>query len=112
MNVIRVVAVFAVLFAGILQHASVAWAEEAASKTEVASPQREMTGTGTPAGAVAGQTMGKKGFLSRGLILGAIALAALAAVALETSTDNDKAPGPGSTSPTTTTTTTTSSTGG
>lgn len=111
MNGLRILAVFTVLFAYGLPQVPALWAQEATAKTQVASPQRQMTGTGKTAGAAAGQTVGEKGFFGRGLILGALAVAALAAVALEVATDNDKVPGPGSTS-TTTTTTTTSSTGG
>ena len=111
MSGLRFLTVFALLFAYGLPQVPASWAEEATAKTQVASPQRQMTGTGKTAGAAAGQTAGKKGFFSRELILGALALAALAAVALEVSSDNDKVPGPGTTSPTTTATTT-SGTGG
>lgn len=109
---LRILAVFTVLFAYGLPQVPVSWAEEATAKTQVASPQRQMTGTGKTAGAAAGQTVGKKGFFSRDLILGAIALAALATVALEVLSDSDKVPGPGTSSPTTTTTTTSTGTGG
>ena len=105
MSVLRVLTIISVIFAGLLLQTPASWAEESAEKAQISSPQRQMTGTGTPAGAAAGQTAGKKGFFSRELILGAIALAALAAVALEASTDSDKAPGPGTTTPTTTTAT-------
>ncbi len=111
MSGLRILAVFTLLFAYSLPQVPASWAEEAAAKTQIASPQRQMTGTGKTAGAAAGQTVGKKGFFSRELILGMIALAALAAVALEVSSDNDKVPGPGTVSPTTTTTTTSSNGG-
>jgi signal transduction protein with GAF and PtsI domain len=110
-SVLRILTIISVIFAGLLAQAPPTWAEEKAEETQASSPQRQITGTGKTAGVAAGQTVGKKGFLSRNLILGAIALAALAAVALEASSDNDKAPGPGATSPTTSTTTT-SGTGG
>ncbi len=112
MTSLRILAVFTFLFAYSLQQVPASWAEEATAKTQVASPQRQMTGTGMAAGAAAGQTVGKKGFFSRELILGAIALAALAAIALETASDSDKVPGPGSTSPTTSPTTTSTTTSG
>ena len=112
MSVIRVLTIISVMFAGLLPQASAAWAAEESADTQISSPQRQMTGTGKKAGAAAGQTIGKKGFFSRELILGAIALAALAAIALEVSSDNDKAPDVGLPPTTTTTTTTTSSSGG
>lgn len=110
MSYVRILAVFSLLFAYSLPQVPASWGEEANAKTQVVSPQRQMTGTGKTAGAAAGQTAGKKGFFGRGLILGAIAVAALAAVALEAATEKDKVPGSSSTA--TTTTTTSSGTGG
>ena len=112
MSVIRVLTIISVIFAGLVPQVSASWAAEESANTQISSPQRQMTGTGKTAGVAAGQTIGKRGFFSRQLILGAIALAALAAIALEVSTDNDKAPDLGLPPTTTTTTTTTTSSSG